>query len=662
MKLYLDFETRSTISLKDCGLDVYAKHPDTEVLMLAWARNEEEPQLWEPRLGPMPGELRELLLSKDMIKSGWNFNFEKDILEFKLGIKTELKEWNDPSVLCAYMSLPIGLHRAGEALSISGKKIHVTGNNRLTKMFGELSKATKKAIKGGAPEFYYKDWNSHPEKWQEYREYCLQDVRAEREIYNAAVAFNCPMTEEENRAFILDQKMNETGVWIDQPFVRNAKKLAEDEAKIILGEIKEITGVENPNSRNQILAWCQSYKYPFTSLDMTHVEEALKLDFLNRTLRKVLELKEKLGGSAYKKLESILDRVGPDGRLKDQFVYHGAHTGRWSGRGSQPQNLYKTDKSVKKFVDEFTTKIRNGEKIDSDIPLMTIIASTVRSSFAAAPGMKLVVGDLAQIESRVLAVISGCKPMMTAYKDGHDLYKEFMSWLLNKPVSEITDEERSRGKIVILGCGFSMGWEKFMNYAASFGVILTEKQAKEAVEGFREKYPEIVNLWSNLNTAVIRAVKLNLKIYQNHLVIDGRDPKMLKVFLPSGRALHYLDPQIVIEQTSWGKLQEGVNYTSFDVKGKKNKRLYGGLITENAVQAIARDLLLSGMFLADEAAGKVGGNLTMTVHDEIVCEVPEDSSFNTETLLDCMRTLPKWAEGMGFVLAAEGWSGQFYKK
>jgi hypothetical protein len=329
MKLFVDFETRSEKSLKNFGLDVYAKHSSTEALMLGYAFDDEEPRLWEPRLGLMPDDLQKAITDPSVIKFGWNFNFEKDIFEFIFGIKTELKEWCDPSTLCAYMSLPIGLHRAGEALGISGKKIHITGDNRLTKMFGEKSKRSKKLIKTGMSELYYKDWDSHPEQWKAYKEYCLQDVRSEREIYYESLSFNCPMTDEENRAFELDQRMNETGIWIDQTFVRNAKNLAEKEATGILKEIKDITKADNPNSRNQILAWCKSFKYPFDSLDMTHVEEALKLNFLNATLRKVLELKEKLGGSAYKKLESILDRIGPDGRLRDQFVFMGAHTGRW---------------------------------------------------------------------------------------------------------------------------------------------------------------------------------------------------------------------------------------------------------------------------------------------------------------------------------------------
>jgi DNA polymerase len=366
--------------------------------MLAWALNDEEVSLWLPHESPMPERLLDLLNDRTVKKGAWSYNFEKDHLEYKLNIIVPQSDWIDPSVLCAYMSLPIGLHRAGEALSIHGKKIHITGDNRPVKMFGAPSKATKKMIKDGLPERYYKDWNNHPEEWKGFCEYCRGDVSSEREVYYTSLKFNSPMTGEEIYAWELDQRMNSTGVYIDQAFVRNAKDLAEGEANSILGQMKAITGLNNPNSQKQMLGWLKSQGYPFDSIDEEAVEKGLGLK-LTKEGHLVLQLKQKLGGSAYKKLESILDRIGPDGRLRDQFVYHGAHTGRWSGRGVQLQNLYKTEKAVKKELDAFTTAIRLKHPIKSDIPLMTIIASTVRSSFAAGPGNKLVVGDLAQIES-----------------------------------------------------------------------------------------------------------------------------------------------------------------------------------------------------------------------------------------------------------------------
>jgi DNA polymerase len=193
----------------------------------------------------------------------------------------------------------------------------------------------------------------------------------------------------------------------------------------------------------------------------------------------------------------------------------------------------------------------------------------------------------------------------------------------------------------------------------TFGITLTEKEAKEAVYGFREKYPEIVTFWDELNRAVKTAVKANICIHVRGLVVDGRDARMLKIWLPSGRALHYLNPRITIEPHRWKKnaTQESIEYTAFDEKGPQTKRLYGGLLAENVVQAVARDLLLNGMFEAE----KKGMTVIMTIHDEIVCEVLIDA-FTFEDLLDCMRVVPEWGDGMGFVLAAEGYENAYYKK
>ena len=653
--VHLDYETRSTLNLKDCGLDRYMKHPSTQPLMCAYAFDDGPVKVWCCWTGEkMPDDLHAALLDPTVKKGAWNYNFERDCTEYKAGIPIPQGEWFDPSVLCAYMSLPIGLDRAARALGVEHQKMGE--GKKYVKMFSSPTKATKKMLKNGSPEFYFKDWNSHPEEWAQFVEYCRMDVEAERAVYRAAVALNCPMTDEEHRAWLLDQRMNKTGVFIDQQYVTNAKKLAEAESDQILAEIKSHTGLDNPNSRDQLIGWCRERGYPYDSLDKEHLAESLKGN-LKPLLRIVLELKQKLGGSAYKKLESILERMGIDGRLRDQFIYHGAHTGRWAGRGVQLQNLFKPNKNVSKFLDTYTRAIRSGKKIISRNSQMALVASTIRSSFAATPGHRLVVGDLAQIESRVLAVLAGCEKMKSAYAAGRDLYKECMSVQLGKPIDQIDSTERARGKIIILSCGFQMGWEKFQAYALTYGITLSEEEAKDAVYGFRETYHEIPELWAALNNAVIRAVKAGMCVFVNGLVVDGRDPRVMKIKLPSGRCLHYFEPKVIIDQ-KFGRPQECVVYTQYDSKGKRESFLYGGLLTENVVQAIARDLLLAGMFAA-EAAGFI---ILATIHDEIVTEVPLDSPLGLKDLLACMTKVPEWGATSGYILAAEGYQSSYYRK
>jgi DNA polymerase len=690
-RLGLDFETRSALNLKQCGLERYAKDPSTEVLMLAWAFDEDAPRLWLPCLGePMPSELFAGLMDATVIKCAWNFNFEKDILHYKLGIAIPLVEWYDPSVLCAYMSLPIGLDRAGKALNIDEQKIHVTGDKRGVKMFSQPTKQMKRVLKKDptAPAFYFKDWNSHPEDWKAFCDYCKKDVLAERGVWHAAVALKSPITAGEREAWMLDQRMNDNGVWIDQAYVKNAKALAIGEVEKIIGEMKLETGLENPNSRDQLLGWLTERGYPYDSLDAEHVEEGLNLPFLKPLARKILKLKQKIGGSAYTKLQKIEDLIGADGRLHDQFIYHGAHTGRWAGRGVQLQNLYKPDREVSKCTNALTTAIRSGtldiptviaagnadidtwnaahptEKpqkyLDESVfTVMECVASTIRGAFAAAPGNKLVVGDLAQIESRVLAALAQCHTMIDAYANGRDLYKEVMTAQLGIPLSEVTKSHRDRGKVIILGCGFGMGWEKFIEYAATYRITLSEKEAKEAVWGFRDTYPEIVSLWGELNAATLTAFKAGICVYVRGLVVDGRDENCLKIKLPSERYIHYHQPRLVNEPPPWGgPPKEGIHFVMYGAQGAKDNRLYGGLLTENIVQAVSRDLLLSGM-LETEAAG---ASVVATIHDEIVAEAPIDSSFNLDVLLGCMTKVPEWGEGMGFVLKAEGYESPYYRK
>src|ERR1035438_1601762 len=307
-RLWIDFETKSLVNIKNSGLDRYATDPSTTVLMLAWALDMDVPQLWQPHLGPMPAELRAALLDPTIQLCAWNYNFEKDILEFVLDIRTEQPRWYDPAVLCGYMSLPIGLGRASDALSVEGKKIHLPPDEGV-KLFSVPKKATKKMLANGSPAFYFKDWDSNPEQWEKFCEYCKQDVTAEREVHFAATAINSPMTAGEHEAWQLPDRMNSAGVCVDMDFVIKGQKLAKDESEQLLSHMKAITGCDNPNSGDQLKAWLKPKGYPFDSLDVEHIEEALKLNSLVDEVRQILELKQKLGGSAFKKFQSIIDRI-----------------------------------------------------------------------------------------------------------------------------------------------------------------------------------------------------------------------------------------------------------------------------------------------------------------------------------------------------------------
>jgi len=239
-----------------------------------------------------------------------------------------------------------------------------------------------------------------------------------------------------------------------------------------------------------------------------------------------------------------------------------------------------------------------------------------------------------------------------------------MSWLLGKPITKENSDERAKGKVVILGSGFGMGVDKFVDYCATFGITMPidsedpdEVTAEKCIYGFRKKYFEIPLYWKALEDAVKNAVREHRCIYVKGIVVDGRNTRVLRIKLPSGRYIHYFNPKLS-KKLKFGKLRDTVSYTAYDSKGAQEKDLYGGLLTENVVQAVARDILLNGMLEAEKAGFKI----IMTIHDEIVAEVPLDSPLGEAELLQCMSKTPEWAEGMGFILAAEGYENSYYKK
>ena len=193
--------------------------------------------------------------------------------------------------------------------------------------------------------------------------------------------------------------------------------------------------------------------------------------------------------------------------------------------------------------------------------------------------------------------------MIDAYTQGHDLYIEFMSWLLNKPLTKGNNpDERAYGKVVILGSGFGMGPDKFVDYCATFGLTMPhgpsddpdEVTAHKCIYGFREKYLEIPAYWKLVENACKDAVKYAKCIYVKGVVFDGRNPRVLRLKLPSGRYIHYFNARIV-RKKKFDKMMDCLVYTAYDSKGAQDKDLYGGLITENIVQAVGRDILLNGM-------------------------------------------------------------------
>jgi DNA polymerase len=259
--LHLDFETRSSVDIREQGLDVYARN--AEVLMLAWALNDQAPQLWLPHESEMPDALAVLLNRREIVKVAWNSSFERSIFKHALRTDIPLGSWLDPSCLARYAGLPSSLADVGEALGFAVEDAKNKDGKRLIQKFCKPKK-----------DGTYKDWNTDPEDWARFCDYCKQDVVAERNILRKLEkGFMLPPRE--RKIWLLDQAINERGIPVDMTFVHNAKTIVDAERSRLMDELGSLTGLENPNSTKQMLGFLKENGYPYESLNQKMVKEAL---------------------------------------------------------------------------------------------------------------------------------------------------------------------------------------------------------------------------------------------------------------------------------------------------------------------------------------------------------------------------------------------------
>jgi DNA polymerase len=415
--------------------------------------------------------------------------------------------------------------------------------------------------------------------------------------------------------------------------------------------------------------------YPFSDLKKDRVAKALA-DYtwsMDEAAVRVLELRQQAARTSIKKYVAM-QNVHVRGRLRGAFQFMGAsRTGRWAGRVVQLQNLPRPDKALEDFMLEVREMIdaKDLELIHTifDRP-MNALAASIRSAIKAPHGHKLIVADLSAIESRVLGWVAGCETLLDVFRRGLDTYKAFAVYLFHKPYEEITKAERDLSKPAMLGAGYRLGGGNevgeypdvkktgLWGYGESMGIKMSQEEALYAVNVFREVYLEIVQLWYDLERAVFEAMRTQAPQRVGMLQIDIKPP-FLRIRLPSGRYLHYLRPRIenVTMKTKDGPVQrKNLTYEGYDLKNNWTRlSTHGGKLTENIVQAIARDILAVGIANAKKAGFSIVGH----VHDEIIALEPEHTMLTVEDLEHCMTDMPAWAN---LPLRAEGYEATVYRK
>lgn len=679
--LHLDFETASEVDLTKQGLRRYSRHKSTRVLMAAYSLDEHPVHLWLPHLGPMPEALRRKLLDPSVKIIAHNAAFERAILRDVLSINVPLERFICTQAMAASLALPLGLgDLTRDGLRLRDDRQKDSRGKKLIKLFCEPQKITKKNPHTWAT------WETHPEEWLEFCDYCRQDVIAERHVFNTLSRY-LPDLDDMMHWWQLDQRINNRGVPVDLQLVVGAKEIAERAKEQMRAEMKAISGLDNPNSGDQALPWLIDRGYPYNNLRKERVAMALEYaaDKLTDDAKRFLQLRRYASKTSASKLDAILRVVSAESRLHDMFQFRAAgRTGRYGGRVVQLQNLARPAKQVEKHLAHAREMLRERD-YDAlctffDNPL-DVVVSCIRSCIAPRKGKKLVVADLSAIELAVLAWLTNCKFWLDVLEKKRDPYKSFGVYFLNKAYEDITKAERNECKPGALGAGYRLGGgflredkngdlvkTGLWGYAESLGVKLTQQQAADAVVVYRDLSPEIVDFWYRLEEAVLECIRDKQPRRVGKLLIDIKAP-FLRIRLPSGRRLHYCRPKIEKRKVRGGTNEDGtprffdatnMTYEGVDQTTGNWVRMttHGGKLTENVVQAIALDVLNDGI----EEAENEGFPVILHVHDEVGAEVDEDDEVLTLPLLvDCLtRKRKDWCEGLP--LAAAGYESTFYKK
>ncbi len=512
--------------------------------------------------------------------------------------------------------------------------------------------------------------------------YCVQDVHSEKAVGRALR----PLTGTELEVWQLDQKVNFRGLRIDRALATKALEIGALAEATMRDQLSKVTyfAVEKETQREAFKAWLRSRGTEIPIKLKKEIDEAGNESFVEKettegkALRKLLkklddkpsqraiELWLALNKTSTKKYRAMLQRMDPaDDRVRETMRYHAATTGRWGGAGIQPHNL---PRNCPKDIDRVCADVLRHDYEDLCLlygpdNMMTLLSSILRGAIVAAPGCELIAADYSAIEARGAAWVAGDKEMLAAFVDldsqpkaNWDIYTWTASQMYGREITKADDEERANGKITALGCCYQMSWRALVNYADGMGIEITDEKAERLVREWREARWRICEFWYGVQRAAISAVKSPGRLVEFGPVRFKVLGRFLHCRLPSGRLLSYLDPRMAIDE-KYGR--SGLHFTGYATYAPNlwipNCKTYGGKLTENIVQALCRDIMAEAMLRAEAA----GYPIILTVHDEIVAEVPKGWG-SLEEFKQILSERPKWA--LDFPISASGWRATRYRK
>lgn len=650
--LSIDIETFSSVDIGKAGLFKYVQSDDFEILLFAYSFDDEPVKVIDLAQGEqLPQELITALSNKDIIKTANNASFEWYCLN-KFW-KSPIEQWRCTMIKGLYAGYPAGLKAIGDAIGLAEDKKKLMTGKTLIRYFCVPCKPTKS--NGGRTRNYPKH---DLEKWKLFKEYNRQDVVTEIEIKRRLEKIVFP--EKEQKLWEIDVLMNSCGVKVDRQLVEGALKIANIRTEQLLIEAQEISGLNNPNSIAQLKEWLESETgNEITSLNKKDVPELIKHTD-SKEVKRMLEIRQELSKTSTKKYDAMEIAMGKDDRVRGLLQFYGANrTGRWAGRLVQIQNLPQNHLEMIGFARELVKKgdLEGLSIIYGNIP--STLSQLIRTAFIAEEGYTFVVADFSAIEARVISWLAGEQWRLNVFKTHGKIYEASASQMFGVPIEKIKKGNpeyslRQKGKVAELALGYQGGPGALIQMGALENG-LTEEELPDIVSRWRQSNKRIVDLWHTIQNCAINCLKTGQTQVMQKNIYFSIENGNLAITLPSKRQLFYIQPRLEINNFG----SEALSYMGQNQTTKKWERIptYGGKLTENLVQAIARDCLA-------EAIEKLVNNsykVLFHIHDEIIAEVPKnDNRFNLENAIKLMCAVPEWAEGLP--LNADGFTNDYYKK
>lgn len=653
--LSIDIETYSSVDIKKSGMYKYALSDDFQILLFAYSIDFGEVKIIDLAKGEiLPEVIIQALNDKNIIKHAYNAPFEWWCLN-QAGYKTSIEQWRDTMFHGLYCGYTAGLGATGTAIGLPQDKKKDTTGKALIKLFCVPCKSTKK--NGGR----LRNLPRHePEKWELFKNYCIQDVVTETEIYKRLSNF--PVPQEEQDLWVLDQKINAYGVKIDTELVRGALNINDIITAELTEEAVQVTGLDNPNSAAQLGKWLKEK----TGQDIENLQKGTVSELIgsleDKEAVRVLEIRQELAKTSIKKYVAMEEAICPDGRVRGLLQFYGANrTGRWAGRLVQVQNLPRNyletldyAREIVKSQDADFLKLVYGNVSDT-------LSQLIRTAFVPSVGHKFVVADFSAIEARVIAWLAGEQWRQEVFATHGKIYEASASQMFGVPIELIKKGNpeyalRQKGKVAELALGYG-GSSGALIAMGALDMGLEEKELPDVVRRWRNANKRITDLWYGIENAVIKLMETGetqgLKgiIFSREIdLIYGQD--FLTIKLPSGRKLYYPKPHLKENRFGSNALHYfGVNQTT---KKWEVQETYGGKLVENIVQAISRDCLAVTLKRLETE----GLQTVMHIHDEAVIDA--DPNVDLDKVCELMGQPIEWAPGL--LLKAAGFESSYYMK